>query len=102
MAQRLPGDRDLGREFREVVVNRRAYTIQSLRPHPESGRHYYYRPKPKNGGEPLDLTVETVRRHLAGEITIGIYAINPVTQRCKWMAIDADYKTATEDPFKVQ
>ncbi len=102
MDHRLPATLDMAREFRERFVNRRAYTIQSLRPHPESGRHYYYRPKPKNGGEPLELTVETVRRHLAGEITIGIYAINAVTQRCKWMAIDADYKTALEDLIKVQ
>ncbi len=102
MDHRLPATLDMAREFRERFVNRRAYTIQSLRPHPESGRHYYYRPKPKNGAEPVELTVETVRRHLAGEITIGIYAINPVTQRCKWMAIDADYKTALEDLIKVQ
>ena len=56
----------MAREFSELFVNRRAYTIQSMRPHPESGRHYYYRPKPKNGGEPAELTVEIVRRHLAG------------------------------------
>src|SRR5205814_4326136 len=41
-------------------------------------------------------------QHLAGELTIGIYAINPATQRSKWMAIDADYKTALEDLIKVQ
>jgi hypothetical protein len=102
MDHRLPATLDMAREFRELFVNRRAYTIQSLRPHPESGRHYYYRPKPKNGGEPAELTGETVRRHLAGEITIGLYAINAATQRCKWMAIDADYKTALEDLIKVQ
>ena len=38
---------DMAREFSMLFVNRRAYTIQSIRPHPESGRHYYYRPKPK-------------------------------------------------------
>ena len=40
------------------------------------------------------LTDETIRRHLQGEITVGLYAINPSTQRCKWVAIDADYKNA--------
>jgi len=35
-------------------------------------------------------------------LTIGIYAINPATQRCKWMAIDADYRTALENLIKVQ
>src|SRR2546423_14978228 len=73
-----------------------------MRPHPESGRHYYYRPKSNDGGKPTGLSLEIVRQHLAGELTIGIYAINPATQRCKWMAIDADYKTALEDLIKVQ
>ena len=102
MNHRLPATREMAQEFSELFVNRRAYTIQSMRPHPESGRHYYYRPKPRDGEEPVALTIETVRRHLAGELTIGIYAINPATQRCKWMAIDADYKTALEDLIKVQ
>jgi hypothetical protein len=39
---------------------------------------------------------------LAGEITLGIYAINPRTQRVKWMAIDADYRKALEDLLKLQ
>jgi hypothetical protein len=98
----LPATQKLAREFSELFVNRRAYTIQSMWPHPESGRHYYYRPKLKNGGSPTGLSLEIVRQHLAGETTIGIYAINPATQRCKWMAIDADYKTAIEDLIKVQ
>jgi hypothetical protein len=92
----------MAREFSELFVNRRAYTIQSARPHSDSGRHYYYRPKPKDGGAPVALNLEIVRQHLAGELTIGIYAINPTTQRCKWMAIDADYKTALEDLLALQ
>jgi hypothetical protein len=39
---------------------------------------------------------------LEGEITIGLYAINPSSQRCKWVAIDADYKNAMEDLLKLQ
>ncbi len=102
MDHRLPATSELAREFSELFVNRRAYTIQSRRPHPESGRHYYYRPKATDGGNPTGLSLEIVRQHLAGELTIGIYAINPATQRSKWMAIDADYKTALEDLIKVQ
>ena len=102
MNHRLPATPEMAREFSELFVNRRAYTIQSTRPHPETGRHYYYRPKSTDGGRRTGLGLEIVRRHLAGEVTIGIYAINPVTQRCKWMAIDADYKTALEDLIKVQ
>ena len=76
--------------------------MQSIRPHPGSGRHYYCRPTNKQGGAPLSLTEETIRQHLQGAITIGLYAINPCTQRCKWVAIDADYKNAMEDLLKLE
>ena len=102
MEHRLPATPEMARTFSQLFVNRRAYTIQSTRPHPESGRHYYYRPKGRNGVPAPGLTLDTVRRHLSGELTIGIYAINPATQRSKWMAIDADYRTALEDLIKVQ
>ena len=51
---------------------------------------------------PAMVTDETIRRHLEGEITVGLYAINPSTQRCKWVAIDADYRNAMEDLLKLQ
>ena len=92
----------LVRDYFRLFVNRRAYTLQSVRPHPESGRHYYFRPKERGSGAPLSLTEKTVSRHLEGEITIGLYAINPSSQRCKWVAIDADYKNAMEDLLKLQ
>jgi hypothetical protein len=38
----------------------------------------------------------------AGELTLGIYAIHPHTQRSKWVAIDADYKNALVDLLKLQ
>ncbi len=90
------------REYTALFVNRGAYTLQSSRPHPESGRHYYFRPKGKGTGGELRLTAATIRRHLEGEITIGLYAINPATQRSKWVAIDADYPNAMEDLLKLQ
>jgi hypothetical protein len=75
-----------------LFINRRAYVLQSMRPHPDSGRHYYFRPKGNKDGEPLSLSADIVRRHLEGHITIGVYAVNPATQRCKWIAVDGDYK----------
>ena len=48
------------------------------------------------------LTDSVVRQHLEGEVTIGLYAINPSTQRCKWVAIDADYRNSMEDLLKLQ
>lgn len=90
------------RQYAALFVNRGAYTLQSTRPHPESGRHYYFRPKTKGTGQELRLTAATIHRHLEGEITIGLYAINPATQRSKWVAIDADYAGAMEDLLKLQ
>jgi len=102
MATHVRASRQLVEQYQNLFVNRRAYTMQSLRPHPETGRHYYFRPSQKGSDVPLLLTDDTIRRHLEGQITIGLYAINPSTQRCKWVAIDADYKSAMEDLLKLQ
>jgi hypothetical protein len=102
MQKRSPIPPQLVQDYWRLFVNRRAYTLQSTRPHPETGRHYYFRPSHKRTGAPLELNANTVRRHLAGEITIGLYAINPENQCCKWVAIDADYKDAMEDLLKLQ
>jgi hypothetical protein len=88
-------------DYFRLFVNRRAYTIQANRPHREGGRHYYYRPTDKTTGQGLSLTLDTIRRHLEGEITIGLYAINPVNQSSKWLAIDADYPNALADLSKL-
>ncbi len=90
------------RDYTSLFVNRGAYTLQSSRPHPESGRHYYFRPKAKGTAKVLSLSAVTIRGHLEGEMTIGLYAINPATQRSKWVAIDADYAGAMEDLLKLQ
>ena len=89
-------------DYWRLFVNRQAYTRQSTHPHPETGRHYYFRPKDKRTGAPVELDEDTIRRHLEGEITIGLYAINPKNQCCKWVAIDADYKNSMEDLLKLQ
>ena len=102
MGQTLRASRQIVNDYLRLFVNRRAYTMQSMRPHPESGRHYYFRPTKKGKAAPIELTTESIRRHLEGEITIGLYAISPSTQRCKWVAIDADYKNALEDLLKLQ
>ena len=88
--------------YGRLFVNRRAYTLQSTRPQPETGRHYYFRPQAKGGGGSVGLTAATIQRHLEGEITIGLYSINPASQRSKWVAIDADYDGAMEDLLKLQ
>jgi hypothetical protein len=97
MQTKFLASEEMTAHYLEIFVNRRAYTVQSPTPHRESGRHYYYRPKGS-----VSLSAATIRRHLQGEITIGLYAINPETQRCKWVAIDADYSNALEDLLKLQ
>lgn len=93
---------EIVRSYGRLFVNRGAYTLQSSRPHPETGRHYYFRPRAMGAAKELSLTAVTIRRHLEGELTIGLYAINPATQRSKWVAIDADYANAMEDLLKLQ
>lgn len=102
MKSRLNATPALVNIYTDLFVNRRAYTLQSMRPQAESGRHYYYRPKQRESGAPLLLTEQTIADHLEGRITIGLYAINPLNQRCKWVAIDADYSTAMDDLIKLQ
>jgi hypothetical protein len=87
-------------EYARWFVNRLAYTRQSDSPNRDSGRHFYYRPKTK--GRALRLHAADIQRHLAGEITVGLYAINPRNQRVKWMAIDADFRSALDDLLKLQ
>ena len=102
MTTTISATRQVVEDYQKLFVNRRAYTMQSLRPHPETGRHYYFRPSKKGTDVPLMLTDEAIRQHLEGKITVGLYAINPSAQRCKWVAIDADYRNAMEDLLKLQ
>lgn len=102
MERRMVAAPVLVKEYFDLFVNRRAYTVQSFRPHPESGRHYYYRPTERGSGAALQLNETTISHHLEGKITIGLYAINPSNQCCKWVAIDADYANAMEDLIKLQ
>src|SRR6266852_5465912 len=79
-----------------LFVNRLAYTLQSHKPG-ANGKHYYYRPK-----QDRRLSLQTICEHLNGQLTAGLYALNPKTQRSKWVAIDADYENALEDLLKLQ
>lgn len=87
---------EMAARYFRLFVNRLAFTVQSYRPDPK-GKHYYYRPR-----DARQLTRDTIRDHLNGQITIGIYALNPRTQCSKWVAIDADYENALDDLLKLQ
>ena len=82
--------------YRDLFVNRGAYTVQSTRPD-DSGKYNYFRPK----GDRC-LSLEVLSQHLAGDLTIALYAIDPRTQTSKWLAVDADYASALTDLLKVR
>jgi hypothetical protein len=70
MDHRLHATASMAESFYHLFVNRRAYTLQSTRPHPETGRHYYYRPKARDGEaptrtEPGNSAATPGRRHHA-------------------------------------
>jgi hypothetical protein len=93
----VPVSLERAREYMSWFVNRRAYTRQTDKPDEDSGKYFFYRARDYKTKEPLALDVETIRRHLSGELTIGLYAINPETQCSKWVAIDGDYQDAYRD-----
>ena len=102
MARQYQATAENVRDYWRLFVNRRAYVVQSPRPHPESGRQYYFRPTAGKNGAPLSLTEAIVRQHLEGRITIGLYAMNPETQRSKWIAIDGDYAESIKHLCELQ
>ena len=82
-----------------MFVNRLACVVQSNKPDAD-GRYPYRRPV--HNGRPVPLTAEAIAAHLNGERTIGLYALNPETQRAKWIAVDADYEDALQDLVRLQ
>lgn len=81
-------------EFKLWFVNRREFYVQN----PYATAADYSR-----GGYSRVKTLlndEQIARHLCGIQTIGLYAIDPVPNTCKWFCLDADYDEA-EDHLKV-
>ena len=93
----LPATVGQAAEYMAWFVNRRAYTRQTDRPDEHSGKYYFYQARNRQTKERLALDPLVIQKHLAGERTIGLYAINPETQCSKWVAIDADYEGAYRD-----
>lgn len=87
--------------FMRLFVNRRAYGMQAVRSLP-NGSVPYFLARDWQTKEPKPLDADVVRMHLNGDITINLFAINPETQRSKWVAIDADFDRAIEALFLLQ
>jgi hypothetical protein len=86
--------RQSAEQFMSLFVNRLAYGIQRAAPLPDGSVPYIKQTRPLDSG--------VVRMHLNGDLTINLYAINPLTQSSKWVAIDADYDGSLEALFHLQ
>jgi hypothetical protein len=98
----LPATPSQAADYLRVFANRRAYLRQSQFPNKETGRFYYYKTCDRKSNEPVGIDLTTIRSHLAGRLTIGLYAINPRSQTSKWLAVDADYQEARKDLLRIQ
>ena len=101
MYARFNVSRETATNFMRLFVNRRAYGMQAARPLP-NGSVPYYLARDWQTKKPKPLDADVVRMHLNGDITINLYAINPETQRSKWVAIDADFEGAIEALVQLQ
>lgn len=86
--------RQTAEDFMRLFVNRLAYGIQRDKPLSDGTVPYLKQTRPLDSG--------VVRRHLNGDLTINLYAINPKTQSSKWVAIDADFDGSLEALFRLQ
>jgi hypothetical protein len=98
----LPVTRAQAAEYMLLFANRRAYLRQSHFPSKKSGRFYFYKACDRKSKQPFSIDIATVHSHLAGHLTIGVYAINPESQSSKWIAIDADYADSRRDLLRLQ
>jgi hypothetical protein len=101
MYARFDVSQETATNFMRLFVNRRAYGIQAVRLLP-NGSVPYFLARDRQTKEPKPLDADVVRKHLNGDITINLFAINPETQRSKWVAIDADFDGAIEALFQLQ
>jgi hypothetical protein len=93
--------RETANDFMRQFVNRRAYGVQAVRLLP-NGSVPYYLARKRQTKEPKPLDADVVRMHLNGDLTINLFAINPETQRSKWVALDADFDGAIETLLQLQ
>jgi hypothetical protein len=101
MYARFDVSEETASDFMRLFVNRRAYGMQATHPLP-NGSVPYYLVRDWKTKEPKPLDADVVRMHLNGDITINLFAINPETQRSKWVAIDADFDGAIEALFQLR
>ena len=93
--------RETANDFIRLFVNRLAYGVQATKPLP-NGSVPYYLARDWLTKAPKLLDVDVVRMHLNGDTTVNLFAINPETQRSKWVCIDADFDGAMQSLIELQ
>jgi hypothetical protein len=93
--------RDTATDFMRLFVNRLAYGYARWEPLP-NGHLPYFLAQKRPSKELIPLDPGVVRMHLNGDITINLFAVNPKTQRSKWIAIDADFTGAIKALFRLR
>jgi hypothetical protein len=86
--------RQTAEDFMQLFVNRLAYCIQREKVLSDGSAPYIKQTRPLDAG--------AVRMHLNGDTTISLFAINPKTQSCKWVAIDADFEDSLDALFQLR
>jgi hypothetical protein len=67
----------------------------------QNRKHYYFRPEVKTT-EAIPLKPNTIAIHMTGWATLGLYAINPKNQSCKWLTIDENPPFDDRNPWGKQ
>ena len=93
--------RESANDFIHLFVNRLAYGVQATKPL-ANGSVPYYLARDWLTKAPKLLDVDVVRMHLNGDTTVNLFAINPETQRSKWVCIDADFDGAMQSLIELQ
>ncbi|MDT8069206.1 MAG: hypothetical protein ROO76_13655 [Terriglobia bacterium] len=101
MYRKFSVSRDTATDFMRLFVNRLAYGKQATKPLP-NGSVPYYLARDWRTKVPKSLDLDVLRLHLNGDITINLFAINPETQRSKWIAVDADFEGAMQSLNQLQ
>ncbi|HTF63441.1 MAG TPA: hypothetical protein VK638_12115 [Edaphobacter sp.] len=99
--KRFRVSRALADDYIELFLNRREYSIQATKPM-MNGKIGWYLARQYKTKEPKQLDNATVRAHIDGDFTINLYSTNPESQRCKWVAIDADYDGSMKDLLQLR
>ena len=99
--KRFRVSRALADDYIELFINRHEYSIQATKPM-MNGKIGWYLARHYKTKEPKQLDNATVRAHIDGDFTINLYSTNPDTQRCKWVAIDADYDGSMKDLLQLR